>query len=64
MNFKETNIPFKRIKKFSISTTDGFKSILKINKNIIILLYINFHYYKNIQIAINNHINFMEKSLD
>ncbi|ANF34188.1 hypothetical protein A7978_03720 [Borrelia turicatae] len=64
MNFKETNIPCKRIKKFSISTSDGFKNILKINKGIIILFYINFHYYKNVQIAINNHINFMEKSLE
>ncbi|WP_421622539.1 hypothetical protein R5397_00640 [Borrelia sp. MN22-0132] len=64
MNLKEANIACKRTKKFSISTEDGFKSILKINKNIIILFYINFHYYKNVHIAINNHINFMEKSLE
>ncbi len=48
MNFKEISMPYKGIKNFSILTKDDSKSILKINKGIIIFSN-NFYYYKNTQ---------------
>ncbi|UPA09419.1 hypothetical protein bhYOR_000746 [Borrelia nietonii YOR] len=61
MNFKEISMPYRKIKKISKLTRDKFKSILKINKDIII--FSNNFYYKNAHTAINNHINFTENPL-